>query len=358
MSGDSPERRLHASPPSVEQGQRLSDLLRSSLPSPRPTVQASQVPVLFREPYILSGYRPVGQAWPCYLLSLFQRHNESLNAWTHLLAIPALLLRCWANGEAWSHDLDAVFFPLCLYVLSCLAYLSCSAAAHLLQSHSELTHYSVFFLDYVGVAVYAYGSALAHYFYGSEPVWQSSRVGPAFLPCVGLLGVTSCGASCFSMVRYRRPYPLARKLYQLIPLSLMYLLVNSPVVHRLVTVPWTNETALPFHALQVAFSLLSVAFFSYPVPERFFPGCCDIVGQGHQIFHVFISLSTLSQLEAVLLDYGRRRDTVLGVFGERQLWFACVLFPVLVLCFVSTLVLMRRRVQKRLELQEVKEKGR
>lgn len=358
MSGNSLERRLGASPLFGKQLQSLSDLLRSSLLSPRPTVPASQVPDLFREPYILSGYRPVGQAWHCYLLSLFQRHNESVNAWTHLLAIPALLLCCRANPEAWSHGLDAVSLPLGLYVLSCLAYLSCSAAAHLLQSHSELTHYSVFFLDYVGVAVYAYGSALAHYFYGSEPVWQSGRVGPAFLPCVGLLGVTSCGASCFSMVRYQRPYPLARKLYQLVPLSLMYMLVNSPVVHRLVMVPWTDETALPFHALQVAFSLLSVAFFSCPVPERFFPGCCDILGQGHQIFHVFISLSTLSQLEAVFLDYGRRRDTILRVFGERQLWFASLFFLILVLCFVSTLFLMRRQVQKSIELRAVQEKDR
>ena len=54
---------------------------------------------------------------------------------------------------------------------------SLSTAAHLLQSHSELAHYSLFFLDYVGVAVYQYGCALAHFFYSSAADWRHSGVG-------------------------------------------------------------------------------------------------------------------------------------------------------------------------------------
>ena len=46
----------------------------------------------------------------------------------------------------------------------------------------ELAHYCLFFLDYVGVAVYQYGCALGHYFYGSEAAWRAGPPGPAFLP--------------------------------------------------------------------------------------------------------------------------------------------------------------------------------
>lgn len=163
----------------------LSDILPSSLPSlpsPSPTVPVSCVPTLFQEPYILSGYRPVGQDWRCYVLSLFQRHNESLNVWTHLLAGPLVLLRVWAYGLS----LDSASLPLCLYILSALTYLCCSVAAHLLQSHSELAHYTLFFLDYVGVSVYQYGCSLAHYFYCSEPAWRESPVGSlCFYYCYG-----------------------------------------------------------------------------------------------------------------------------------------------------------------------------
>ncbi|KAM4632678.1 membrane progestin receptor beta [Polymixia lowei] len=331
----------------------LSDLLPSSLRPPGPTVPASHVPSLFREPYILSGYRPVGQDWRCYFLSIFQRHNESLNIWSHLLAGVVLLLRWWAYVGALGHALDAPSLPLCLFMVSSLTYTFFSVAAHLLQSHSELSHYSLFFLDYVGVAVYQYGCALGHYFYSSEPAWRESGIGPLYLPGAAFLGWLSCASCCFAKSQYQRPYPLRRKIYQIIPASLAYVLDISPVVHRLATVPWAQEPALPFHALQVAFFLISAVFFSCPIPERFFPGLCDFVGQGHQIFHVFLSLCTLCQLEALFQDYVRRRDTVLEVFGERQLWCACVSFLTLVLCCVLTALLSRRHKQK--QLQEKRE---
>ncbi|XP_010881434.2 membrane progestin receptor beta [Esox lucius] len=339
---------------SVKQLSRLLLLpsLPTSLPSPSPTVPVSHVPALFREPYILSGYRPVGQDWRCYLLSVFQRHNETLNIWTHLLAGPLVLLRVWAYVGVHGLPLDAASLPLCLYVLSALTYLGCSVTAHLLQSHSELAHYSLFFLDYVGVAVYQYGCALAHYFYCSEPAWRESAVGVWFLPGAALLAWLSCASCCFAKYRYRRPYPLQRKICQLIPTSMAYFLDISPVAHRLATVSWGQDPALPLHALQMAFFLLASLFFSCPVPERFFPGRCDIMGQGHQVFHLFLSLCTLSQLEALFLDYGRQRDTLLEVSGERELWSAGVSFLGLALISALTAVVMRWHVRRRLEKSE------
>ncbi|KAL0967170.1 hypothetical protein UPYG_G00248680 [Umbra pygmaea] len=340
---------------SVKQFSRLpnlSDILPSSppfLPSPSPTVPVACVPALFREPYILSGYRPVGQDWRCYLLSLFQRHNESLNVWTHLLAGAGVLLRVGAYVGSHGFTLNAPSLPLCLYVLSALTYLCCSVTAHLLQSHSELAHYAFFFLDYVGVAVYQYGCALAHYFYCSEAAWRDSTVGLWFLPSAAVLGWLSCASCCFAKSRYRRPYPLRRKICQLIPTSLAYFLDISPVAQRLATVPWGEDPALSLHALQIAFFMLAALFFSSPIPERFFPGRCDIMGHGHQIFHIFLSLCTVCQLEALFLDYGRQRDTLLEVYEEKQLWSASVSFLALALCSFLTAAVMTRRVSKSLE---------
>ncbi|XP_036405892.1 membrane progestin receptor beta [Megalops cyprinoides] len=338
---------------SVQQLVRLPRLL-DALPSPpsqRGTVRASDVPSLFREPYILTGYRPVGQSWRYYLLSLFQRHNETLNVWTHLVAVPAVLLRFWALAGARGVTLDVASLPLALYVLSALTYLSCSVAAHLLQSHSELAHYTLFFLDYVGVCVYQYGCSLAHYFYSSERAWRDSQVGALFLPGAAFLGWLSCAGCCFAKFRYRRPYPLWRKVYQLIPTGLAYVLDISPVAHRLATGSWA-EPALTFHALQVAFFLLAAFFFSCPVPERFLPGRCDIVGHGHQVFHVFLSLCTLCQLEAVFEDYLSCRDAVARVHGEGRLLLACGSFPVLVLCSALTAAALRRSVKRRLKVRQ------
>ncbi|XP_018550317.1 membrane progestin receptor beta [Lates calcarifer] len=335
---------------------RFSDLTPSSLPLPSPTVTASQVPLLFREPYILSGYRPIQQDWRCYLLSLFQRHNESLNVWTHLLAAVVLLIRWWANVDALGYTLDAASLPLSLFLVSSFTYLFFSVTAHLFQSHSEHAHYFFFFMDYVGVAVYQYGCSLGHYFYTSQPAWRESCVGLLFLPGAVFFGWLSCAGCCFAKARYRRPYPLRRKICQIIPTALAYLLDISPVAHRLFTVSWMGEPSLPFHALQIASFLLSALFFSCPIPERFFPGLCDFVGHGHQIFHLFLSLCTVCQLEALFQDYSVRRDTVLEVFGDRQLWWACVSFPALFLGCTLTALITMRHVNRQLQGKQDREK--
>ncbi|XP_048106515.1 LOW QUALITY PROTEIN: membrane progestin receptor beta [Alosa alosa] len=341
---------------------QLGNLPRLSTPSPpspppKPTVPAGDVPSLFREPYILSGYRPTGQSWKCYLLSVFQWHNESLNVWTHLLAAPVLLLRCWAllavtSGDDGGHPLllDLSVLPLALYVLSSLTYLACSVAAHLLQSHSELAHYSLFFLDYVGVAVYQYGCALGHYFYSAEAAWRNTGgLRTFFLPGAALLAWLSCACCCFAKAHYRRPYPLRRKVCQLIPTSLAYFLDISPVVQRLVTGDWERDAALPFHAGQVAFFLMAAFFFSYPFPECFLPGHCDIVGHAHQVFHLFLSMCTMCQLEALFRDFVARREAILEVHGEELVVEASVSFFILVLCCLATAGWMHRTVHKQLK---------
>lgn len=335
---------------------RFSHLIPLAIPTPSPTVTASQVPSLFREPYILSGYRPTQQDWRCYLFSLFQKHNESLNVWTHLLAVPVLLLRWWANIDAHGYTLDTAALPLSAFLVSSLTYMSFSVAAHLLQSHSEHAHYFLFFMDYVGVAVYQYGCSLGHYFYASEPAWRESCVGLLFLPGAAFFGWLSCAGCCFAKYRYRRPYPWQRKICQLIPTTLAYLLDISPIAHRLFTVSWDQEPSLPFHALQIVSFLLSALFFSHPIPECFFPGQCDFVGQGHQIFHLFLSLCTVFQLEALFQDYASRRDSVVEAFGERQLWWACITFPALFLCCSLTAVITMWHMQKHLGSKQKRDK--
>ncbi|XP_062378163.1 membrane progestin receptor beta-like [Sardina pilchardus] len=332
-------------------------------PPPQATVPAKDVPVLFREPFIHGGYRPAGQRWSCYLLSLFQVHNESVNVWSHALTGLVVLARFLLLVGAWPAPFDLTALPLCLYVTSALTYLTCSAAAHLLQSRSELAHYCLFFLDYVGVCVYQYGCALAHYFYSAEPAWRQTAVAAGFLPGAALLGWLTCASCCFAKLRYRRPYPLRRKVFQLVPTSLAYLLDISPVAHRLANATGSPpdagggggvgdvgaaDDALALHALQIFFFLLAALFFSCPVPECFFPGRCDVLGHGHQIFHLFLALCTLVQQEALFRDFRARWRTLELVHGRDTLVGACASFPTLVLCSLLTAGLMCWRANRKL----------
>lgn len=72
-----------------------------------------------------------------------------------------------------------------------------------------------------------------------------------FLPASALLAWLSCTACCCAKLCFRRPYPLHRKLCQVLPMGVAYLLDISPVAHRLLTCSWTSSAALPLHFLQV-----------------------------------------------------------------------------------------------------------
>lgn len=339
---------------SAQQLRRLPKLLEGGLPKMPSTVKDCDVPNLFREPYIQAGYRPIDQDWKYYFLSLFQKHNESLNVWTHLLVAFAVLLRFRAFVETESFSWDVLSMPLVIYIIASLTYLICSMLAHLLQSKSELAHYTFYFMDYVGVSTYQYGSALAHYYYSSSQVWYD-HAWYYFLPGAAFLGWMSCFGCCYAKYHYKRPYPVMRKIWQVFPAGLAYILDISPVVHRILVchAEDCSDGAVWFHCLQIIFFVISAYFFSCPVPEKFFPGGCDIVGHGHQIFHVFLGLCTLCQLEAVLLDFKTRQEHFLTRYNPELTQVSCVSFFALILCSAITAVFLRERIKQKMEKKDL-----
>nr|XP_020838819.1 membrane progestin receptor alpha isoform X2 [Phascolarctos cinereus] len=337
--------------PSVRQLGQMPRLL-GELASPLPdsTVGRAEVPRLFWKPYIYSGYRPLHRTWRFYFLSLFQKHNEAVNVWTHLVAALVLLLRLAYFAGTVDFVGDPHAQPLFLIVLASITYLLFSALAHLLQAKSEFWHYSFFFLDYVGVAVYQFGSALAHFYYAIEPAWHA-RVAAIFLPAAAFLAWLSCAGSCYT--KYRQLPGLLGRLCQEVPSGLAYALDISPVVHRIYVAQalGQEDPAVLYHKCQVAFFLLAAAFFSACSPERWFPGKCHIFGQGHQLFHVFLVLCTLAQLEAVALDYEARRSIYEGLHHRAPHNFSA-LFLLTVICSVLTALFLSHRVKRELSCKE------
>ncbi|XP_075293856.1 membrane progestin receptor alpha isoform X3 [Opisthocomus hoazin] len=296
--------------------QQVPQLLAPLSPS---TVSSSEVPKVFWKPYIHAGYRPVRQTWRYYFSTLFQQHNEAINVWTHLVAALILLLRFQQLSQ---------------------------------RAKSEFWHYSFFFMDYVGVAIYQYGSALSHYYYTIEPSWHEKIKG-FYMPMAVLLAWLSCAGSCYAKYRYHQSARLLSRLCQELPSGLAYVLDISPVVHRIFTAPPSEraDPALLYHKCQVLFFLIGAFFFSHPYPEKWFPGKCHFFGQSHQIFHVCLVLCTLAQIEAVVLDYESRRQIYSALQGDLAHNFSALcLFTVT--CCVLTAACMARKVRNTLGFKE------
>ncbi len=63
-----------------------------------------------------------------------------------------------------------------------------------------------------------------------------------------------------------------------------------------------EEKALFWHLIQFISFILSGLIFIGRIPERFFPGLFDLVGQSHHAFHLTIFLVAYSQAKAVFQD--------------------------------------------------------
>ncbi|KAK2844374.1 hypothetical protein Q5P01_011033 [Channa striata] len=244
-------------------------------------------------------------------------HNETLNVWTHLLAALIILVKWQEVSETVDFLRDPHAQPLFIVLLAAFTYLSFSALAHLLSAKSELSYYTFYFLDYVGVSVYQYGSALAHYYYAIEKEWHT-RVQGFFLPAAAFLAWFTCFGCCYSKYASRGLPKFVLKLFQVVPSALAYCLDISPVVHRIYSCyrEGCSDQIVVYHFYHVIFFLISAYFFCCPHPESLFPGKCDFIGQGHQIFHVFVVVCTLLQIEALRTDFTERRPLYEQLHGD------------------------------------------
>nr|XP_057902992.1 progestin and adipoQ receptor family member VII, a [Doryrhamphus excisus] len=330
---------------SLQQIKEVPRMLTEAAPSIPGTVRDTEVPPFFRERFICTGYRPLHQRWRYYFLSIFQRHNETVNIWTHLLALLVLLVKLCQVAETVDFAGDRHSWPLLVLIVSAINYTAWSVLAHLLGGKSELCHYAFFFLDYVGVAQYQYGSVVVHYYYTIEEDFYS-RVHAVFIPVAVLLSWCSCLGCCYG--KYCSHFlPLwVRKVGQVTPSSLAYMWDISPVMHRLLFNPGgLGDPAAIYHLGHIGFFISCAFFFAYPVLERCLPGRCDILGQSHQLFHVLLSCCTMCQIHASHLDYVGRRELYerLHENGAAALLVGLYVLTVLVCLLIAAFMLRKAK---------------
>lgn len=333
---------------SLQQLQDVPGMLSKVASSMPGTVPATEVPHYFRERYVFTGYRPLHQNWRYYFLSMFQRHNETINIWTHLLAFLVFLSKLLQLSVTVDFLRDPHSWPLLVLVLSSLTYTACSVAAHLLAGKSELCHYIFFFLDYVGVSQYQYGSAVVHFYYAVDEDLHRHLQG-VFMPVAMVFSCLSCLGCCYGKYCNHSHPTLLHKAGQLVPSALAFIWDISPIARRLMFPADIHDPAAVYHLRQVALSLSTTFFFAVPALERCFPGWCDFVGQSHQLFHVCVSCFTLSQIHSAQLDFVGRRSlySQLHRSGDAAL-FARLYVATFVAC-VLIVAFMLRKVKQTLD---------
>lgn len=192
-------------------------------------------------------------------------------------------------------------WPWFVFLIGAMGCLICSSICHLLACHSH--SFSLFFwrLDYVGISLMIIGSYFppVYYIFSCHPLAQLFYL--TSVSILGLLAIIILLAPALSAPHlrfFRAAVFLAMGFYSLIP-----------AVHGL-WIHWRDPIALAATGYEAVVGILyavGAGFYVSRVPERWKPGCFDIAGHSHQIFHVFVVAAALMHSAAALFIMEWRR---------------------------------------------------
>ncbi|XP_036371978.1 membrane progestin receptor delta-like [Megalops cyprinoides] len=269
-----------------------------------------QVPRVFREDGIISGYRhPRSSALDC-VLSSFQMTNETVNIWTHFLPTWYFLWRLSALCSSLDFLSESYTWPLLVYMLLICVYPFTSSCAHTFSSMSPEARHICYFFDYGALSLYSLGCAICYGFYGMPDHWVNSWLQQHFVPIAMGNTLVCTGLSCYSRF-LELEFPRKSKILRTGAFVYPFIFDNIPLFYRLLQCCGgccSHSEALSNHCYHLLFAFLTCFLFASHLPERLAPGRFDYIGHSHQLFHVCAVVGTHFQMEAVLADMTSRRS--------------------------------------------------
>ncbi|XP_072321850.1 membrane progestin receptor gamma-B [Eucyclogobius newberryi] len=282
-----------------------------------PVLSIDQVPKVFQEDSIMSGYRPPRSSATDCVLSLFQMTNETLNIWTHFLPTWYFVWKLLSVVFVYSAWQDSYMWPLVVYLISICLYPLASSCAHTFSSMSPSARHICFFCDYGALSFYSLGSAIIYSSYVFPDKWTSSFFHRSFIPVAVCNSILCTGLACYSrlglpFLQYNHDSltrfpemqsPKLSKLLRVLAFAYPYLFDHIPLFYRVFLCAGEGCTHTNvLHVYHMALAFLTGFLFATHLPERLAPGSFDYIGHSHQLFHVCAILGTQLQMQAVEQD--------------------------------------------------------
>ena len=275
-------------------------------------VNFDQMPSFFREPFILSAYRQCNSS-PLYCIkSLFQATNETMNIWSHGLALVVFILRfvaVFAKHDPWQ---DSRVYPLLCFAFGICIMLVMSVGAHLFNCMSIKARHICFFFDYSAISVYTFTAGQVFYFY-SRPAnaanWVIFNTPSVFLGISATISFTSTLACCYSFTKRNRFDAVVKAgtytsswLFNTSPYLIMLLVCD--------TATCSSALSIAYFARHCLFYAGGTLAYVTRIPERLMIGVFDVLGHSHHFLHILCSIGAADEFSAVELDMVQRREVL------------------------------------------------
>jgi len=242
-------------------------------------------------------HRPAMPSFRACFGSIFRLHTETGNIWTHLLGviffigicIHFLCLPATRFISAWQEKI--VFFLFFLGAVLCLCF---STLFHTMGCHSERVFRIFGKLDYSGIALMIMGSFVPWIYYS---FYCDSEPKVIYMSCICVLGVLCIVISQwdkFGTAKYRST--------RAIVFAALGLSGIVPAIHMTFKLGFLRSVTvgqLGWLYLMAGLYLTGAFLYACRIPERYFPGKCDLVFQSHQIFHILVVAAAIVHFHGI-----------------------------------------------------------
>lgn len=234
--------------------------------------------------FLHKGHRPPLPSFTACFRSIFRIHTETGNIWTHLLGCLSFIGIAMYFLTRPSHEIqwqEKVVFAT--FFAGAIACLGMSFTFHTVHCHSEKVGKLFSKLDYCGIAFLIIGSFVPWLYYGFYCNFQPKLI---YLILVVVLGFAAIIVSLWDKFSEPRFRSVRAGVFMGFGLSGVI-----PAVHYLIAEGWFRavyQASFGWLCLMGALYIIGALFYALRVPERFFPGKCDIWFHSHQIFHILV----------------------------------------------------------------------
>ncbi|CAG0897782.1 unnamed protein product, partial [Cyprideis torosa] len=226
--------------------------------------------------YLHHWHRPPLPSFRACFKSIFRVHTETGNIWTHMLGCIAFIsVAIYFLSRAQleiSFEEKMVFFAFFIGAILCLGL---SFMFHTVHCHSEFVGKLFSKLDYVGIALLIMGSFVPWVYYGFYCEFAPKVI---YLSGVSVLGIAAITVSMFDKFAAPKYRSLRAGVFMGFGLSGVI-----PCIHYLYFEGWFKamyEQSLGSLLTMAFLYILGAVLYALRVPERFFPGKCVFMGFG------------------------------------------------------------------------------
>ncbi|CAJ0603013.1 unnamed protein product [Cylicocyclus nassatus] len=245
--------------------------------------------------YLRTGHRPPLPSFSSCFKSIFALHTETGNIWTHMYGCVAFIgVALWFLTRPSTQIQLTEKLIFSNFFAGAILCLGMSFLFHTVACHSDSVGKLFSKLDYTGITMLIVGSFIPWLYYGFNCRPQPMIIYITMITVLGVLAMIVSLWDKFAEPMFRPVRAgvfVAMGLSALVPAAHMMYVDGLDFMYHKASLVWMVSMGSMY--------IGGAAIYATRIPERWFPGRCDLWFQSHQLFHTFVVIAAFTHFHAI-----------------------------------------------------------